>query len=154
MSRHQHDADAQELWQHYCEVLDWVERIFPNYRAQMKGLDWGRLFRDYGHIKQNAKALEERIVELIDDDEVSNKKGIYEYLLSGHEKTLNLRAFDTKTKQKIYEKQKGICPLCNKHFEFSAMQADHIVPWSRGGKTVPDNCQMLCERDNKTKSAS
>ena len=24
------------------------------------------------------------------------------------------------------------------------MHADHITPWSKGGKTVPENCQMLC----------
>src|SRR5690606_11340893 len=30
MSAHQHDKDAQELWQYWQEVFDWVKRVFPN----------------------------------------------------------------------------------------------------------------------------
>jgi 5-methylcytosine-specific restriction endonuclease McrA len=32
------------------------------------------------------------------------------------------------------------------------MEADHITPWSKGGKTVSDNCQMLCLSCNRIKS--
>ncbi len=152
MSRHQHDSDAQELWQYFQSVMDWVKRVFPEYRKIMKGLDWGRFYNGHKNDVLNAKLLEERIVTLIDDDEVDNKKGIYEYLLTGNEKTLSLRTFDEKTKVKIYERQKGICPACKKKYEISEMEADHIVPWSKGGKTIQDNCQMLCKMDNRTKS--
>ena len=152
MSRHQHADDSQELWQYFQEVIAWVERIFPNYRKFMKGLDWGGFYNKYQHDKLNAAKLEQRIVELVEDDEVDNKKGIYEYLLTGNEKTLNLRAFVDKMKAATYEKQKGVCPICKKHFDIGAMEADHIIPWSKGGKTVPENCQMLCQLDNRTKS--
>ena len=152
MSRHQHDADAQELWQHFQEVVSWVARTFPQQRSIMKGLDWGRLYNDHKDDKLNAAKLDLRIAELIEDDEVDNKKGIYEYLLTGNEKTLSLRSFDEKTKVKIYEKQSGICQICHKHFEIGEMEADHIIPWSQGGKTVAENCQMLCKMDNRTKS--
>lgn len=152
MSRHQHDADAQELWQYFQEVVAWVERIFPENRRIMKGLEWGRFYNDHKDDKLNAAKLKQRIAELIEDDDVNSKKGIYEYLLTGNEKTLSLRAFDEKTKVKTYEKQKGICPICHKHFDIVAMEADHILPWSKGGKTVPENCQMLCKMDNRTKN--
>lgn len=157
MSLHQHDSDAQELWQYFQEVIAWVERIFPVYRKIMKGLDWGRFYNDHKKKKLNAAKLEQRIVELIDDDEVDSKKGIYEYLLTGNEKTLSLRTFDEKTKVKIYEKQKGTCPACLKRgdkkiYQIDEMEADHIIPWSGGGKTIPGNCQMLCKLDNRTKS--
>ena len=36
--------------------------------------------------------------------------------------------------------------------EVGTMEGDHIVPWSKGGKTVPENLQMLCRRDNALKS--
>jgi hypothetical protein len=156
MSVHQHDKDAQELWQYWQEVFDWVKRVFPNQgsaRAKlMKGLSWGEFYNTHEDDKLNAAQLEQRIVELIDDDEVDSKRGIYEYLLTGNEKTLNLRAFDEKTKQKIYANQKGICPVCKKHYEIGSMEADHVIPWSKGGKTTPDNCSMLCTMDNRTKS--
>ena len=152
MSSHQHDVDAQELWQYYQEVVSWIQRIFPNYRKIMKGLDWGRFYNSYKSNSYNASILEKRIVELIEDDDVNNKKGIYEYLLSGSEKSLSLRAFDEKTRTKVYELQKGVCPTCSKFFNIDDMEADHILPWSKGGKTVSENCQMLCKMDNRTKS--
>jgi len=152
MSQHQHDTDAQELWQYFQAVIGWVQRIFPTYRSLMKGLDWGEFYNTYKDAPLNAAKLEQRIAALIEDDEVNSKKGIYEYLLTGGEKTLSLRAFDQKTKVTAYEKQKGICPVCQKHYEIGAMEADHIVPWSKGGKTVSENCQMLCQLDNRTKS--
>ncbi|RIK00026.1 MAG: hypothetical protein DCC46_06890 [Armatimonadetes bacterium] len=153
MAVHQHDADAQELWQHYQAVLDWVKRVFPNYRKEMKGLDWGKFYRDHGQRKDlNAATLEARIKELIDDDEVQSVKGIYEYLLTTNEKTLNLRTFDDRMKRKVYEQQSGVCPDCRKPFDISAMEADHIVPWHKGGKTVFENCQMRCLPCNRAQS--
>jgi hypothetical protein len=152
MSLHQLDSDSQELWQYFQEVIAWVQRIFPSYRKLMKGLDWGGFYNRHKGDKLNAASLEEHIIKLISDDEVDNKRGIYEYLLTGNDKTLNLRAFDQKTQVMIYEKQKGICPICTKYFEIGGMESDHIVPWSKGGKTVSANCQMLCKLDNRTKS--
>ena len=143
------------------KVSDLVEgyqdkRVFPNQdsaRARlMKGLPWGKFYNQHKDDSLNAATLETRIKELIDDDEVGNPRGIYEYLLTGNEKTLNLRAFDEKTKVMTYEKQKGVCPVCKKRFEIGEMEADHIIPWSQNGKTTPDNCQMLCKMDNRTKS--
>ena len=139
MSVHQHDKDAQELWQYWQAVFDWVKRVFPNQDSArtrlMKGLPWGRFYTNHKDDKLNAAKLEKRIVELIDDDEVDSKKGIYEYLLTGNDRTLSLRTFDEKTQQKIYAQQSGICPTCKKHFALSDMEADHILPWSGGGKT-------------------
>lgn len=154
MADHQHDANASELWQHYQEVIAWIERTFPTYRAKMmKGLDWGRFYREHGQRKDlNAAELDKRIAALIQDDEVEAKRGIYEYLLTDNEKTLSLRTFSEAIKLAAFEKQKGVCPVCKKTFEFGQMEADHIVPWHKGGKTMPENCQMLCMLDNRTKS--
>ncbi len=83
---------------------------------------------------------------------MTKKSGIYEYVLTGNEKYLNIRTFTDKQKREAYERQKGICVKCKKHFEIEEMEADHIKPWSKGGKTTAENCQMLCEDDNRTKS--
>lgn len=152
MSRHQHDADADELWQYYQDVIHWVQKVFVKYRKEMKGLDWCAFYNKYKDNKYNATEFENRIVSLFDDDDVTSYSGIYLYLLSGDERHLSIRAFDKRTIRATYEKQKGICPKCGKHFELSEMQADHITPWSKGGKTVPENCQMLCAGCNRKKS--
>ncbi|WP_329971780.1 HNH endonuclease signature motif containing protein [Ruminococcus champanellensis] len=34
------------------------------------------------------------------------------------------------------------------------MHADHITPWHAGGKTVPENLQMLCRDCNLKKIRS
>ena len=152
MSEHQHDSNANELWLYFKSVIDWVMILFPHYRKEMKGIEWGYLYNKYHLNSYDSKAFESRIMDLIDDDDVGSIKGIYEYLFDGEEKHLSLRQFDDKTKRKVYEKQKGICAVCGKHFEIDEMEADHIDPWHDGGKTVIDNCQMLCKPCNRRKS--
>ena len=153
MSKHQHDTNCNELWLYFQAVISWVKATFPTYRGKlMKGLEWGIYYNKYGTNAYDPKKLETRIAELLDDDDVSNQKGIYEYLLDGQEKHLNIRAFSEKMARTAYERQKGICTKCKKHFEIEQMQADHIKPWSKGGKTAADNCQMLCADCNRKKS--
>jgi 5-methylcytosine-specific restriction endonuclease McrA len=86
------------------------------------------------------------------DEDVTNKRGIYEYLLTGDTKFLNIRTFPESMKREAYERQKGICAKCGEHFEIGEMEADHITPWKEGGKTVAENCQTLCRECNRRKS--
>jgi 5-methylcytosine-specific restriction endonuclease McrA len=72
----------------------------------------------------------------------------YAFILSH----LNIRAFTDQQKREAYERQEGICTKCKKHFEIEEMEADHIKPWHEGGKTISENCQMLCKQDNRIKS--
>ena len=83
---------------------------------------------------------------------MTRKAGIYPYLLTGEEQHLNIRAFSDAMKQSAFEIQKGICNVCEKAFEMSAMEADHITPWTEGGKTNEENCQLLCRECNRRKS--
>ncbi len=83
----------------------------------------------------------------------AKKRGIYASLLDGSERHLSIRAFTDNQKREAYERQKGICPACKEKFELTEMEADHITPWSKGGRTLPENCQMLCKDDNRKKSA-
>lgn len=155
MARHQNDKNASELWQYFEEIFAWVKRTFKNQEKSrlrlMKGLEWGEYYHDYQDKKFNADELEQKIKTLIGDSAVAGQKGIYEYLLSGDEKHLNLRGFDDEIRQKAYQKQNGICVHCVQKFEIDEMEADHITPWSRGGKTVLENCQMLCKGCNRRK---
>jgi hypothetical protein len=152
MSKNQHEPNANELWLYFQAVINWVKATFPKYRKEMKGLSWGTFYNEFKDNKFDSKKLEEQITELMIDEDVQNKKGIYAYVLTGKEKFLNIRAFSDKQKREAYERQKGICVVCKQHFEINEMEADHIDPWHSGGKTIAENCQMLCKEDNRRKS--
>ena len=152
MGRHQHDHTAVELWNYFRSVIGWVEATFTTKRKVMKGVDWGKLYNDHKHRDLNPDKIESETACLIKDRDVTNQKGIYPYLLTGNEKYLNIRAFDDGMKQWAYEKQDGICVSCQKQFSLSEMEADHITPWSEGGPTKEENCQILCKSCNRQKS--
>lgn len=152
MGKHQHDPDAKPLWEYFQGVIAWVQQTFPKYRREMKGLDWGGLHRDHGGKTFDPVALGQQVDELMADYEIQKKSGIYEYVLTGDQKHLNLRSFPEKEKREMYDRQKGICPHCKKHFPIEGMEADHIIPWHQGGKTEIANGQMLCREDNRRKS--
>lgn len=73
-------------------------------------------------------------------------------MLTRDERSLNIRSFTDKMKREAYERQNGICIKCRKHFDIEEMEADHIKPWTEGGKTTAENCQMVCKQDNRIKS--
>lgn len=153
MSDHQHDPNANELWTYFQAVINWAALTFTVYRKEMKGLDWGPLYDQFHGTLFDTEKLEEEIKALMLDDDVSSKKGIYTYVLSRDEKHLSIRTFSEAERREAYERQSGICPKCTKHFAIEEMEADHITPWSKGGKTNAANCQMLCVEDNRRKGA-
>jgi 5-methylcytosine-specific restriction endonuclease McrA len=118
----------------------------------MSSVEWGELYNEFKDKKLNSKKLEAEIKELMQDEDVTKKSGIYPYVLTRNEKFLNIRAFTDKEKREAYERQKGKCAKCKKPFAIEEMEADHIKPWHEGGKTVAENCQMLCKQDNRTKA--
>jgi len=152
MAKHQHDSNADELWNFFQKVIVWVRQTFINYRREMSSVEWGKLYNQFKYVKFDTKKLEEKIKELMQDEDVTKKSGIYGYLLTQDERYLNIRAFTDKQKRETYERQKGICIKCKKYFDIEEMEADHIKPWHEGGKTVSENCQMLCKQCNRTKS--
>lgn len=152
MSIHQHDPNANELWTYFRNVIEWVKLTFPVYRREMKGIHWGGLYDKFKGETFDTDKLEKEIQTLMMDDDVTNKKGIYPYVLNRSEKNLNIRAFSESQKRAAYERQKGICKQCGGHFELREMEADHITPWHVGGKTTAENCQLLCKECNRRKS--
>lgn len=154
MATHQLDDNADKLWDEFRTIIIWVETVFPKYRAQMKGVDWGRLCRehyDVWHSDERDAAVE----ALFKNEEIQAPKGIFEYVLSRNENVLKLRTFDETTKRLKYEEQNHRCPMCvregnDKEYPYEEMDGDHIVPFRQGGRTIPANCQMLCIRHNRS----
>ncbi len=157
MTLHKSDKDANCLWQYFQDVIYWVEKIFPKYYADMKGLDWCHLYNKYHLYNYNSNAMSDEVKRLHEDEDVQKTKGIYEFLLcKGFDpfagRLLNLRTFDKRDKMSAYSKQNGICKICKQKFEFNEMEGDHIIPWSKGGQTISENCQMLCRDCNSKKT--
>lgn len=153
MAKHQFDPNASELWQYYTHVMIWVSTVFNVKREEMMGLPWGELYNEFGENQYDAEKLEIQVSDLMANEEIQNKKGIYQYILTGKEKYLNLRTFDKSIMRTRYEQQQGICPHCQLPYKFSEMEGDHIIPWTKGGKTTLENCQMLCAECNRKKGA-
>lgn len=152
MAKHQHDKNANPLWLYFQAVISWVNATFPKYRKEMKGIAWGTLYNAYKDDNLDPATLEAEAARLMADDEVTKKKGIYEFLLTRNEKHLSIRTFTDSNRRTLYERQNGICTACKEHFEIDQMEADHITPWSQRGKTELDNGQMLCRECNRRKS--
>ena len=169
MSLHRNDDNISEMKVYFDTVIDWIDATFKEVTGEMRGLEWGRIYETYHANSYNAEKLWERITELLADDFVTNRKGIFEYVL-GEEKDkslLNIRIFDDRTKKVVYQKQtteagkkgESNCPLCalgdtvnkNKIWKITEMDADHVTAWSKGGSTDILNCQMLCKTHNRTK---
>jgi hypothetical protein len=153
MAKQQQKPNANELWLYFQSVINWVQATFPKYRREMKGIAWGELYNAHKGDEVDSANIEQEVTQLMSDDDVTYKKGIYPYVLDHKkERCLSIRVFTDNNKREAYERQEGVCPACGDHFELEEMQGDHITPWSQGGKTVADNCQMLCAECNRRKS--
>lgn len=138
--------NGKKLWEHFVSVISWVNATFTEYRKEMEGVDWGDLYREFKDASLDPVEIEEKVAELMKQESVTSKKGVYEFVLKGDVKKLSVRAFKSEIKREAYERQKGICPECEdkSKFKMGEMEADHIKPWVEGGYTIPGNCQMIC----------
>jgi hypothetical protein len=169
MAQHRYDTDINELKSHFDTVIDWIDSIFEYTGSEMCGIEWGRLYRQYHANPYSKQAVTEKVDKLLSDTQVTDKKGIFEYILGGETDAslLNVRVFDEKTKKAVYDIQtrdandndKSNCPLCavghnnnaKRIYRLNEMDADHVTAWSRGGATDISNCQMLCKTHNRAK---
>ena len=153
MSEHQHDLNAGPLWTYFQSVLHWTMDTFnmKKFKKIMKGLDWAKYYDEYHEKSLDIKDMEQRIVDCLSDDEIQKPQGIIPYVLTGEERYLDLRAFPEKIKLAVWEQQGHKCTLCGKEFDIEFMEADHITPWCDGGRTVLENCQVLCRECNRRK---
>ena len=170
LAQHRHDSNINELKTYFTSVIDWISSVFirsPD--KEMRGLEWGTLYETYHSKAYDAAALDVDIDDLRADPAVTNKKGIYEYLLGGKKDSqlLAVRLFDDKTKAAAYSQQTqkakaaGVsnCGLCaagdndnkTRIYALKDMEADHVTAWSKGGNTDLANCEMLCITHNRAK---
>ncbi len=169
MSAHRRDTNIDEIKTYFNTVIDWIDSKFDDVYSEMQGLNWGELYERYHSHPYDHTQISARVRELMNDDYVGNRRGIFEYVLGGCQDTklLNVRLFDKQTMRKVYDlqtakaKAEGVsnCPYCaighdqNAHriWKPEEMDADHVTAWSKGGSTDISNCQMLCKTHNRAK---
>ena len=169
MSKHRFDDNIDELKAYFNSVIDWISSVFIDVDSKMCGLKWGRLYEQYHKNSYNPQEVSVKVRELLEDPCVTDKKGIWGYILDGcqHSELLNIRVFDEPTKKSVYMQQtrkaqeKGVsnCPLCalghdsnkTRIWTQKEMDADHVTAWGKGGATDIKNCQMLCKTHNRAK---
>lgn len=152
MEEHIDDTDASDLWDYFNNVIEWVEEIFPFGDKPNKGLktvQWGLFYNDYYNNDFDPDEMINTFNELIaakanNELDISVAK-ICEYCITREEELLKQRAFSPYQRDTMYNRQKGICPDCGRHFLKDEMEAHHIIPWYNGGRTELDNCVMLCK---------
>lgn len=170
LAQHRTDTSITELKNYFTTVIDWISGVFiASPVKEMRGLEWGRLYETFGQNSYNPTTIAVEVEALLGDHAVTNKKGIFEYLLGGKtdKKLLVVRLFDDRTKLSAYKRQTskanldGLsnCPLCaigenannTRIYKLEEMDADHVTAWSNGGMTDIDNCEMLCTTHNQNK---
>ena len=169
MSLHRQDNNIDELKTYFDTALDWAKAVFGEPKGEMRGLEWGAFYEKYHNNSYNPAQIQQRVKELYEDEFVTNKRGIFEYLLGGETEPflLNIRIFEESVKKTVYARQTseaqalGIsnCPECakghdnvrTKIYKITEMDADHVTAWSKGGATDISNCQMLCKTHNRAK---
>jgi hypothetical protein len=169
MSRHRFDTSINEVKTYFTTVIDWASSVFLEVESEMRGLEWGRLYETFHGKSYSPREVSKAVKELYGDPYVKSRKGIWEFVLGGSSETklLEVRVFDDATKKSAYQAQsleaeeRGVsnCPLCalgrdanqSKVWMLNEMEADHVAAWSKGGKTTPDNCQLLCKTHNRAK---
>lgn len=169
MSAHRNDSNVDELKNYFNAVIDWASTVFTAVMPEMKGLEWGRLYEQHHGKSYDPKETSDAVNKLAADDEVTNRRGIFEYVLGGSTDTklLNVRVFDEKVKKATYAKQtqaaqatgESNCPFCaighdankSRIYQFKEMDADHVSAWSKAGDSTAKNCQMLCVTHNRAK---
>lgn len=169
MSEHRNDTNIVELKSHFDSVINWVSGLFTDVHSEMSGIEWNRLYSEYGSINYDVGSLNEKVRALHTDYAVRRKRGIYEYLLGGSkdETLLEVRLFEPSVIKSAYatqtksaeERAVSNCPLCaagdnansDRIYKLSEMDADHVTAWTNGGKTDAANCEMLCKTHNRAK---
>ena len=152
---HRYDENAKELFNYYEEVLDWANYIFgTKYKKELPKVEWGILYNKYHTKTVSPREVQKRVDELMENPEITKKSAIFEYVFSGDEKILSPRTFDDATKRSKFEEQEHKCAYCGNEIpDLKSAHAEHIVPWSKGGKTEYGNLQLLCVKCNCKKSA-
>jgi len=87
------------------------------------------------------KICESKIQEYV----IARGLGIWDYRLLDESPVSDLLRY------RILKEARGRCALCGATKDERPLDIDHIIPRSKGGKTVYENLQVLCSKCNRSK---
>lgn len=164
--------DIVELWKTNCRNDIQNTKIFSKHRMEQfeSIIDDQRMFT-FMFIKSKTKYTQRNYIRTSYKDDICVGKMRYSYeglknLIDQLEEidfcmplddyyAKNQRSLMTKElKQQIKIRDKYTCQCCGKYMpDEVGLHIDHIIPVSKGGKSIPSNLQVLCDKCNLKKGA-
>lgn len=147
-----------------------VSAMLDRYVITDKAKDIRKWFSDFEkyRLSEEEKDIDRQDPEIIAyHEKISNSSDSFDSIKFRHEylsKLLfaslpdletkdNQRDFDASQRAAIFRRDGGRCQICKTECSWDDWHADHIKPWSKGGKTIVENGQVLCPNCNLSKGA-
>lgn len=112
--------------------------------------------RNYIKFPYEVKYVAEKVscdFEYLKEREMKLREIGYACTLKEYHSTNQRKLMTKELKESIKKRDNYTCQICGKYMpDGVGLQIDHIIPVSKGGKTVPSNLQVLCSKCNGSKS--
>ena len=82
------------------------------------------------------------------------KSDVWAFNISDTKSKPKRKSIPLSIKKELYDKRKGICEICKKHYSPIIMDIDHKKPLSEGGSDRYSNLQLLCKNCHGSKTHS
>ncbi|MGB3208869.1 MAG: group II intron reverse transcriptase/maturase [Crinalium sp.] len=146
----------------YQKLRSWAKRRHPHksggwvakkYWQTIGGENWVFATRQEG--QNPLRLLKHSAIEIARHVKVKSEASPYDGNLVYWSTRMGKNPEVPATVATLLKKQKGICAYCKLHFtEQSVMEADHIIPKSKGGKNEYKNMQLLHRHCHDKKTAN
>lgn len=152
------DADQRTI----SKYIKFISDVFDKYSDLGIKFDLAvKYYRDIAIWKQSKKEINSRIAKYLNSDAVklTNKAIEFESIILAVVNNISVdskRLFSEDDKLELLRQApenhgKYVCSNCRRLFFPDELTVDHIEPWSKGGRTVLSNAQLLCRPCNSIK---
>lgn len=150
----------QELWANLEAVWEKLGKQ-PRYSDIKKPLSQysaGTYEHRFGSWRKALEAFVEYMnapgAESENASDISNEPAQAEDLVTAASCTTGHRSVNLRLRWKVFQRDKYRCKVCGRRAGDFELQVDHIIPWSKGGRTELENLRLLCWDCNQGKGAT